>query len=99
MVMKFRTEMDSMGEMKVPRNAYWGPETQRAIENFPISGLRFPRIFLRALAMIKMAAAQVNMELGLLERRLGRAIVQAAREVLEGNFDHQFVLDIFQTGS
>ena len=99
MVMKFRTEMDSMGEMKVPRNAYWGPETQRAIENFPISGLRFPRIFLRALAMIKMAAAQVNMELGLLERRLGRAIVQAAREVLEGKFDHQFVLDIFQTGS
>jgi fumarate hydratase class II len=91
--------MDSMGEMKVPRNAYWGPETQRAIENFPISGLRFPRIFLRALAMIKMAAAQVNMELGLLERRLGRAIVQAAREVLEGKFDHQFVLDIFQTGS
>jgi fumarate hydratase class II len=99
MVMKFRTEMDSMGEMKVPRNAYWGPETQRAIENFPISGLRFPRIFLRALAMIKMTAAQVNMELGLLERRLGRAIVQAAREVLEGKFDHQFVLDIFQTGS
>jgi fumarate hydratase class II len=97
--MKFRTEKDSMGEMKVPRNAYWGPETQRAIENFPISGLRFPRIFLRALAMIKMAAALVNMELGLLERRLGRAIVQAAREVLEGNFDHQFVLDIFQTGS
>ncbi|MGA2958061.1 MAG: class II fumarate hydratase [Thermodesulfobacteriota bacterium] len=97
--MKFRTEMDSMGEMKVPRNAYWGPETQRAIENFPISGLRFPRIFLRALAMIKMTAAQVNMELGLLERRLGRAIVQAAREVLEGKFDHQFVLDIFQTGS
>jgi len=91
--------MDSMGEMKVPRNAYWGPETQRAIENFPISGLRFPRIFLRALAMIKMTAAQVNMELGLLERRLGRAIVQAAREVLEGKFDHQFVLDIFQTGS
>jgi fumarate hydratase class II len=97
--MKFRTEKDSMGEMKVPRNAYWGPETQRAIENFPISGLRFPRIFLRALAMIKMAAAQVNMELGLLERRPGKAILQAAREVLEGNFDHQFVLDIFQTGS
>ncbi len=99
MAMKFRTEMDSMGEMKIPRNAYWGPETQRAIENFPISGLRFPRIFLRALAMIKMTAAQVNMELGLLERRLERAIVQAAREILEGKFDHQFVLDIFQTGS
>ncbi len=99
MAMKFRTEKDSMGEMKVPRNAYWGPETQRAIENFPISGLRFPRIFLRALAMIKMAAAQVNMELGPLERRPGKAILQAAREVLEGNFDHQFVLDIFQTGS
>ena len=99
MAMKFRIEKDSMGEMKVPQIAYWGPETQRAIENFPISGLRFPRIFLRALGIIKMAAAQTNMELGLLERKLGAAILQAAREVLEGNFDDQFALDIFQTGS
>ncbi len=99
MAVKFRIEKDSMGEMKVPQNAYWGPETQRAIENFPISGLRFPRIFLRALGIIKMVAAQTNMELGLLERKLGRAIFQSAREVMEGNFDDQFVLDIFQTGS
>lgn len=99
MAMKFRIEKDSMGELRVPQIAYWGPETQRAIENFPISGLRFPRIFLRALGIIKMAAAQTNMELGLLERKLGTAILQAAREVLEGNFDDQFALDIFQTGS
>lgn len=99
MVVKFRTERDSMGEMKVPRNAYWGPETQRAIQNFPISGLRFPRIFIRALGMIKMVSAQTNVELGLLNRGPGRAISQAAREVMEGKFDEQFVLDIFQTGS
>ena len=79
MALKFRIEKDSMGEMKVPQNAYWGPETERAIENFPISGLRFPRIFLRALGIIKMAAAQTNMELGLLELKLGRVIFQSAR--------------------
>jgi fumarate hydratase class II len=99
MTEKFRTERDSMGEMRVPWNVYWGPETQRAIQNFPISGLRFPRTFLRALGMIKMAAAQANLELGLLDRKLAKAIFTAAREVMEGKFDDQFVLDIFQTGS
>jgi fumarate hydratase class II len=99
MTEKFRTERDSMGEMRVPWNVYWGPETQRAVQNFPISGLRFPRTFLRALGMIKMAAAQANLELGLLDRKLAKAIFTAAREVMEGKFDDQFVLDIFQTGS
>jgi fumarate hydratase class II len=96
---KFRTERDSMGEMRVPWNVYWGPETQRAIQNFPMSGLRFPRIFLRALGMIKMAASQANLELGLLDPKLAKAIFTAACEVMEGKFDDQFVLDIFQTGS
>jgi fumarate hydratase class II len=96
---KFRVEKDSMGEMKIPQNAYWGAETQRAVENFPISGLRFPRSFIRALGMIKMASAEVNMELGLLDHKRGKAIRGAAQEVMEGTLDDQFVLDIFQTGS
>jgi fumarate hydratase class II len=88
-----------MGEMRVPRQAYWGPETQRAYENFPISGLRFPREFIRALGMIKAASAETNLNLRLLNPKLGRAILRAAQEVMEGKFDEQFVLDIFQTGS
>jgi fumarate hydratase class II len=88
-----------MGEMRVPRQAYWGPETQRAYENFPISGLRFPREFIRALGTIKAASAETNMNLRLLNPKLGRAIWRAAQEVMEGKFDEQFVLDIFQTGS
>jgi len=88
-----------MGEMKVPRQAYWGPETQRAYENFPISGLRFPREFIKALGIIKTASAETNMNLRLLSPRVGRAIVLAAREVTEGKWDDHFVLDIFQTGS
>jgi fumarate hydratase class II len=95
----FRVEMDSMGKMKVPRQAYWGPETQRAYENFPISGLRFPRVFIRALGMIKLAAAETNMQLRLLGPKPGRAVLRACQEVMEGKFDDQFVLDIFQTGS
>ena len=94
-----RTERDSMGEMQVPANAYYGGQTMRAVHNFPISGLRFPRRFIRALGQIKQAAAQVNMELGLLDRRIGNAIVQAAQEVIDGKLDDQFVIDIFQTGS
>ena len=88
-----------MGQMRVPRQAYWGPETQRAYENFPISGLRFPREFIRALGMIKAASAETNLNLRLLNPKLGRAILRAAQEVMEGKFDEQFVLDIFQTGS
>jgi fumarate hydratase class II len=94
-----RMERDTLGEMAVPADAYYGASTARAVRNFPISGLRFPRPFLYALGMIKRAAAEVNMDLGLLERRLGEAIVQAAQEVAEGRFDAHFPLDIFQTGS
>jgi fumarate hydratase class II len=96
---RHRMERDSMGEMKVPRQAYWGPETQRAYENFPISGLHFPREFIKALGVIKIASAETNMKLRLLSPKLGRAILRAAREVMEGKLDDHFVLDIFQTGS
>jgi len=95
----FRIETDSMGEMKVPEKAYWGAQTQRAIENFPISDLRFPRRFLRALGMVKLSAAKANSKLGLLDEKLNNVISQAAKEVMDGNYDDQFVLDIFQTGS
>lgn len=94
-----RIEKDFLGELKVPRSAYWGAQTQRAIENFPISGIRFGRRFIYALGLIKMAAAQTNMELALLDPKIGKAIVQAAEEVLEGKLDDQFPLDVFQTGS
>src|SRR5713226_2623984 len=94
-----RVERDSLGEIAVPAEVYYGASTARAVRNFPISGLRFPRPFLRALGLIKRAAAEVNMDLGLLDRRLGEAIVQAATEVADGARDDQFVLDIFQTGS
>src|SRR5690606_24904534 len=90
---------DSMGAMRVPAAALYGAQTQRAVENFPISGIRFPRPFIRALGLIKRAAAQTNAELGLLDRRIADAIVQAADEVIEGKLDDHFVLDIFQTGS
>jgi fumarate hydratase class II len=94
-----RIERDSMGEMRVPREALWGASTQRAVENFPISGWRFPRRFIRALGLIKHAAAQANEELGLLEPDLGTAIRLAADEVADGALDAHFVVDIFQTGS
>ena len=96
---KVRTERDSMGPMDVPEEAYYGASTMRAVLNFPISDLRFSRRFIRSLALIKLAAAQVNMDLGLLDRRLGEAVVQAAQEVADGALDSHFVLDIFQTGS
>jgi fumarate hydratase, class II len=94
-----RVERDSLGELRVPADAYYGVQTMRAKENFPISDLRFPRRFIRAIAQIKGAAAEVNMALGLLNERVGRTIVQAAQEVADGALDDQFVLDIFQTGS
>ncbi|MBI4409469.1 MAG: class II fumarate hydratase [Gemmatimonadetes bacterium] len=96
---EYRIERDSLGEMKVPVDALWGAQTQRAVENFPISDLRFPRRFIAALGMIKKAAAETNLELGLLEREIGLAIVAAAEEVIQGELDRHFVLDIFQTGS
>jgi len=94
-----RVERDSMGEMRVPADAYYGASTQRAVLNFPISDLRFPRQFMRALGQIKQASAQVNESLGLLEPQVAAAIVRAAQEVIEGKLDSHFVLDIFQTGS
>src|SRR3989440_439007 len=94
-----RVERDSMGEMVVPANAYYGAQTARAVENFPISGLRFPRSFVAALGTIKGACARVNAALGLLDRRLADAIARAAAEVAEGKLDGEFVVDVFQTGS
>ena len=94
-----RTERDSMGEVEVPAAAYYGASTQRAVLNFPISGLRFPRRFLRALGLLKSAAARVNRDLSLLDPRLADAIDLAAREVADGKLDAEFPLDIFQTGS
>ncbi len=96
---QFRIERDSMGEVRVPATARYGAQTQRAVENFPISGLRFPRRFIEALALVKWAAATVNQELGLLAPDLAEAIAQSALEVAAGQHDGHFPLDIFQTGS
>ncbi len=95
----YRTEKDSMGEVQVPADALYAAQTQRAVNNFPISGLRFPRTFLRALGMVKGAAAAVNQELGLMQPDMSNAIQEAAKEVEDGLHDEQFPLDIFQTGS
>src|SRR2546430_11542014 len=95
----FRIEADSMGEMKVPAEAYYGAQTARAVENFPISNLRFPRSFIRALGLIKKNAASTNAALGLLPARIAPTIEAAAQEVVDGKLDSQFVVDIFQTGS
>ncbi|HSJ09917.1 MAG TPA: class II fumarate hydratase, partial [Longimicrobiales bacterium] len=94
-----RIEKDSLGEMQVPDDALYGAQTQRAVDNFPISDLRFPRSFIAALGTIKKAAAETNVELGLLDAELATSIVQAADEVAAGDHDAQFVIDIFQTGS
>ena len=88
-----------MGEVAVPADAFYGAQTQRAVENFPISNLRFPREFIRAVGLVKLAAARANMDLGLLDKSIGNAIVSAARETADGKLDRHFVLDIFQTGS
>src|SRR5438045_2359510 len=96
---EFRTERDSMGEMKVPADAYYGAQTARAVENFPISDLRFSRQFIRALGLIKKHVAITNTALGLLPQKISDAIQKAAQEVIEGKLDAQFVVDIFQTGS
>ena len=94
-----RIERDSMGSMEVPADALYGASTMRAVLNFPISDLRFPRSFIRALGLVKLAAAKTNMDLGLLEEKTGSAVVEAAQEVADGKQDRHFVLDIFQTGS
>ncbi|HLK71962.1 MAG TPA: lyase family protein, partial [Steroidobacteraceae bacterium] len=95
----FRLERDSMGELQVPADALWGAQTQRAAQNFPVSGYRMPRAFVRALALIKQAAAAANARLGLLDTGLAVAIAGAAAEVADGDHDAHFPLDVFQTGS
>jgi fumarate hydratase, class II len=94
-----RTERDSMGEMQVPDDALYGASTARAVRNFPISGMTLPRPFLRALGLIKEAAALTNGELGFLDKPMATAIAKAAREVADGTWDQHFVVDVFQTGS
>ncbi|MCE5230197.1 class II fumarate hydratase [bacterium] len=96
---QFRIEKDSMGEVQVPADAMYGAQTQRAVNNFPISGITFPRVFIRALGLVKCTAAEVNLELGLLDASLAKAIVAAATEVADGTWDAQFPIDIYQTGS
>src|SRR5262245_30002458 len=96
---RFRVEVDSMGEMHVPADALYGATTARAVENFPISGLRFSRSFLRALGLIKAAAAEVNVDLGLLGKSEAKLISSAAQEVADGRWDAEVPIDIFQTGS
>src|SRR6185436_2422365 len=95
----YRKEIDSLGEVEVPSSALYGAQTQRAVNNFPVSGLRFPREFIRALGLIKLAAAEVNLALGLLNADQVSAIKQASQEVADGRLDEQFPIDIFQTGS
>jgi len=94
-----RVERDSMGAMDVPNDAYYGASTMRAVLNFPISSYRFPRRFIHAIGQIKQAAAAANVELGLVDPKIGAAIQQAAQDVIDGKLDGHFVVDIFQTGS
>lgn len=97
--MKYREEQDSMGTVRVPENAYFGAQTQRAKENFSISDLRFPSVFYRVLGIIKRHACRVNLDLGLISPEIAEAIMIAAEEMISGKFDDQFVIDVFQTGS
>jgi fumarate hydratase class II len=96
---EYRIEKDSMGELKVPADALWGAQTQRAVENFPVSGLPMPRAFIRAVGLVKWAAAAANRDLGLLDESMAAAIQEAAEAVAEGRHDEQFPIDVFQTGS
>ena len=95
----FRIEKDSLGEVRVPIGALYGAQTQRAVENFPISGQGFGRGFIQALGMLKKAAALTNQELGTLDKEIAEAIATAAGEVAAGEWDDEFVVDIYQTGS
>jgi len=96
---KFRTEHDSMGELQVPQDALWGAQTQRAVDNFPISGLTMPHQFIAALGLVKWAAAGANAELGLMKSDVAVAVQKAALEVVDGQHDGHFPIDVFQTGS
>jgi len=95
----YRIEKDSMGELQVPVNALYGAQTQRAINNFSISGLEMPAAFIQTVALIKQTAAKVNIDLALLDKEQGKAIIQVAEEIIQGNYADQFPIDIFQTGS
>lgn len=95
----YRTEKDTLGNIQVPKDAYYGAQTQRAVENFQISGKRLPRSFIRAQGIIKASAAKVNMDLEILPSSIGKAIIQAAEEVIEGKWDDQFVIDVYQAGA
>jgi fumarate hydratase, class II len=95
----YRTEKDSMGELKVPAEALYGAQTQRAVDNFQISGLRMPRAFIRALGLVKAACAEANRKLGLMDDAMAEAIVKAAQQVAAGDYDEHFPVDVFQTGS
>jgi fumarate hydratase, class II len=97
--MKYRKEKDSLGTIEVPEDAYFGASTQRAVNNFPVSNLRFHSSFIYSLALIKKCAAMVNHELGLLDKMVSEPIVTSAKEIMEGKLDDQFVVDVFQTGS
>jgi fumarate hydratase class II len=96
---EFRTEKDSLGEIQVPKDALYAAQTQRAVENFPISGIPIPRAMIKALGLIKQKAAEVNLDLGVLDEKKSKAIQKAAQEVIDGKHDDQFPIDIFQTGS
>ncbi|MDQ3039310.1 MAG: lyase family protein, partial [Pseudomonadota bacterium] len=96
---EFRTEHDSMGDLEVPAGALWGASTQRAVLNFPISGQPMPREFIRALGLVKAAAAQVNGDLDLLGKGMSASIRKAAMAVAKGEYDAHFPVDVFQTGS
>src|SRR5437667_5471614 len=98
-VEEYRVESDTMGEVHGPNSAYYGAQTQRAVEHFPFSGIRLPKEFIRAMALVKRVAARANIQLGLLEPKKGEAIISAAKEVMEGSLYEQFVVDVFQTGS
>ena len=97
--MDMRLEKDSMGELEVPSKALYGGNTRRAQLNFPISNLRFGRSFIKSLGLIKQSAAETNLELGLIEKDIANAIISSAQEVIDGDHDESFVVDIFQTGS
>ena len=99
MAENYRIEKDSLGELEVPKEALYGAQTQRAINNFPISGLCMPPAFIKTIALIKKTAAKVNIYLGELEPALGHAIIQAAQQIMDGQYQHQFPVDVFQTGS
>ena len=97
--MSFRTEKDTMGEIEVPSDRYWGAQTQRSLQNFKIGGEQFPREFIRAYGLVKQVAAEVNSEIGVLDKDLGKAIGEAAQEVIDGKLDDHFPLVVWQTGS